>query len=57
MRQQLAWAVGTTAILESRDVVFDGPTIEVPGVVRLADFKDPDGNRIRLAGDPDGVER
>ncbi|MCZ6727045.1 MAG: VOC family protein [Acidobacteria bacterium] len=45
------------AILESRDVVFDGPTIEVPGVVRLADFKDPDGNRIRLAGDPDGVER
>lgn len=37
-------------ILESRGVVFLGPTIEIPGVVRLADFKDPDGNMIRLAG-------
>ncbi len=38
------------AILESRGVVFDGPTLNIPGVVQLADFKDPDGNRIRLAG-------
>ncbi len=38
------------ALLERRGVVFAGPTIEVPGVVRLADFADPDGNRIRLAG-------
>lgn len=37
-------------ILESKGVVFDGPTINIPNVVRLADFKDPDGNRIRLAG-------
>ena len=39
-------------LLESRGVTFDGPTIEVPGVVLLADFKDPDGNRIRLAAHP-----
>lgn len=37
-------------LLESRGVVFDGPTQVIPGVVRLADFSDPDGNRIRLAG-------
>ena len=39
------------ATLESRGVVFDGPTITVPGVVRLADLRDLDGNRIRLAQD------
>lgn len=39
------------SLLESRGVVFDGPTITAPGVVRLADFSDPDGNRIRLAED------
>ena len=38
--------------LEARGVLFDGPTIDIPGVVRLADFSDPDGNRIRLAGAP-----
>lgn len=37
--------------LEERGVRFEGPTVEVPGVVRLADFEDPDGNRIRLAED------
>jgi predicted enzyme related to lactoylglutathione lyase len=37
--------------LESKGVVFAGPTITIPGVVRLADFADPDGNRIRLAAD------
>ena len=38
--------------LEQRGVIFDGPTLEIPGVVRLADFSDPDGNRLRLAGAP-----
>jgi predicted enzyme related to lactoylglutathione lyase len=37
--------------LEKRGVHFTGPTIEVPGVVRLADLEDPDGNKIRLAED------
>lgn len=50
------WAVGdidaARKLLESRGVVFLGPTVTVPGVVRLADFTDPDGNRIRLAGHP-----
>jgi predicted enzyme related to lactoylglutathione lyase len=41
---------GARALLETRGVVFDGPTIDIPGVVRLADFSDPDGNKIRLAG-------
>lgn len=40
------------AALEARGVVFDGPTIDIPGVVRLAGFKDPDGNSLRLAGAP-----
>lgn len=38
--------------LEERGVIFRGPTTEIPGVVRLADFSDPDGNHIRLAGPP-----
>ncbi len=38
--------------LEAKGVRFTGPTITIPGVVRLADFEDPDGNRIRLAADP-----
>lgn len=37
--------------LESRGVAFDGPTVVIPGKVRLAGFKDPDGYRIRLAGE------
>ena len=36
-------------ILESRGVEFLGPTITIPDTVRLADFHDPDGNKIRLA--------
>lgn len=39
------------AALEARGVEFTGPTLTIPGVVRLADFQDPDGNRIRLAAD------
>lgn len=36
-------------LLERRGVKFLRETQEVPGKVRLADFVDPDGNRIRLA--------
>lgn len=45
---------GARALLESRGVVFLGDTIRIPGVVVLADFLDPDGNKIRLAGHPGG---
>ncbi|MCO6435537.1 MAG: VOC family protein [Phycisphaerae bacterium] len=36
-------------LLESRGVHFLGETKIVPEKVKLADFEDPDGNRIRLA--------
>jgi predicted enzyme related to lactoylglutathione lyase len=39
-------------ILESRGVSFPRPTHVIPGKVALADFSDPDGNRLRLAGPP-----
>jgi len=39
-------------LLESRGVVFGGPTQVIPGKVALAAFKDPDGNQLRLAGPP-----
>lgn len=48
----VADADGVRAQLEARGVEFQGATIEIPGVVRLADFTDPDGNRFRLAGPP-----
>ena len=37
--------------LEAKGVVFVGPTVVIPGKVRLAEFKDPDGYRLRLAKD------
>jgi catechol 2,3-dioxygenase-like lactoylglutathione lyase family enzyme len=37
------------AELEARDVKFDGDTIEIPGLVKLATFYDPDGNTYMLA--------
>ena len=40
--------------LEARGVVFLGPTRVIPGKVRLAEFRDPDGYRIRLAGSDGG---
>ena len=47
-------AVGDTdaarKLLEQRGVKFIGETTDIPGVVRLATFQDPDGNRFRLAG-------
>lgn len=39
-------------LLENRGVKFLRPTITIPQVVRLADFNDPDGNKIRLAEAP-----
>lgn len=36
-------------LLEARGVRFLNDTVTVPEKVRLADFQDPDGNRIRLA--------
>jgi predicted enzyme related to lactoylglutathione lyase len=39
-------------LLESRGVKFTKPTQVIPGKVALADFTDPDGNRLRLAGPP-----
>lgn len=35
--------------LEAKGVKFAGPTMTVPDKVKLAEFSDPDGNRIRLA--------
>ena len=32
----------------SLDVKFDGPTQEIPGLVKLATFYDPDGNNYML---------
>ena len=35
--------------LESKGVRFDGETVELPGMVKLATFFDPDGNRFMFA--------
>jgi len=45
------------AHLEAHDVGFDGETTEVPGMVRLATFYDPDGNTFMLAQRLDGGGR
>lgn len=37
------------AALEAKGVSFEGPTNEIPGMVRLATFSDPDGNQYMLA--------
>jgi CreA protein len=37
------------AELEKDGVAFDGPTEELPGMVRLARFLDPDGNAMMLS--------
>lgn len=42
---------GRTA-LEAKGVKFIGPTAVIPGKVALAEFADPDGHRLRLAGPP-----
>lgn len=37
------------AELEGKGVAFPKPTEEIPGMVRLAEFSDPFGNRLTLA--------
>lgn len=37
--------------LETAKVKFDGPTQEIPGMVKLATFFDPDGNALMLFQD------
>jgi predicted enzyme related to lactoylglutathione lyase len=37
--------------LEAADVRFDGETMTIPDMVRLATFFDPDGNKFMLAQD------
>ena len=37
------------AALEAKDVRFDGPTMTIEGMVRLATFFDPDGNAWMLS--------
>ena len=37
------------AELEEKGVSFDGETVEIPGMVKLATFYDPDGNAYMLA--------
>ena len=39
------------ATLEQQDVRFDGPTQEIPAMVKLATFYDPDGNKMMLYED------
>jgi predicted enzyme related to lactoylglutathione lyase len=36
------------ADLEKKGVKFEGSVEEIPGVVRIATFRDPDGNRLQL---------
>ena len=38
--------------IESKGITFARPTIVIPGKVALAEFTDPDGNRLRFAGPP-----
>ena len=40
--------------LEAAKVKFDGPTQEIPGMVKLATFFDPDGNALMLFQDLQG---
>lgn len=35
--------------LEAKGVAFEGETVELPGLVKLATFASPDGNRYMLA--------
>ncbi len=42
------------AELVSKDVRFDGETMEIPGMVKLATFYDPDGNTLMLFQDLSG---
>jgi predicted enzyme related to lactoylglutathione lyase len=48
----VADVVAARRALEQRGVVFRGETVIIPGKVALAQFADPDGNTLRLAGPP-----
>jgi catechol 2,3-dioxygenase-like lactoylglutathione lyase family enzyme len=50
----VAEVAAARALLESRGVVFRGATVIIPKKVALAQFADPDGNTLRLAGPPPG---
>jgi len=41
--------VAAKAELEGKNVKFDGDIVEIPGMVKLATFYDPDGNTYMLA--------
>ena len=38
----------STKRLKAKGVKFEGEVMEVPGVVRIATFRDPSGNRLQL---------
>jgi len=52
---KLTWGVrnidAARKTLETKKVRFDGPTQEIPGMVKLATFFDPDGNPMMLYQD------
>lgn len=41
----------TRRLLEKKDVRFDGETMTIPDMVKLATFYDPDGNKLMLFQD------
>ncbi len=55
---KLTWGVKdidlARKMLESKKVRFDGPTQEIPGMVKLATFFDPDGNPMMFFQDLQG---
>ena len=55
---KLTWGVKdidkARANLEAKKVRFDGPTQEIPGMVKLATFFDPDGNPMMFFQDLQG---
>jgi hypothetical protein len=56
---KLTWGVtnieAARKYLEGKKVRFDGPTIELPGMVKLATFFDPDGNPMMFYQDLQGA--
>lgn len=45
---------GARAALEAKGIAFDGDTIVMEGMVKLATFFDPDGNALMMAEDLSG---
>lgn len=46
---------GARAALEAHDVRFDGDTITVEGMTKIATFYDPDGNALMISEDLTGA--